>query len=160
VRYIMLDRIVDLHVARSATGVKCVTLSDDSMREHFGWAPIFPGALMIESMAQLAGALIEETAVAAGRVDEVAVFVGIDKARFRRGAHPGDQIVLEATFVANKEIAASLQVQATINSKLVASAELHFLVNRGAAAELVAERRKLRQMWRTSDGYPESVEDL
>ncbi|MEZ4361559.1 MAG: 3-hydroxyacyl-ACP dehydratase FabZ family protein [Kofleriaceae bacterium] len=153
VRYLLLDAIHELVVGRSATGVKCVTLTDEILRDHFRWDPVLPGALLIEAMSQLAGALIEETAVAAGRSGELAVMVGVEKARFLRGARPGDRLALHASYVSDKQIAAALRVEAKIEDELAADAELRFVVNAGAPAELVEERARLRQLWRTGKGY-------
>ena len=60
-RYILLDRITTLQPPELARGVKCVSLSDDCMADHFPGHPIMPGALILESLAQLAGVLLEQT---------------------------------------------------------------------------------------------------
>jgi 3-hydroxyacyl-[acyl-carrier-protein] dehydratase len=153
VRYLLLDAISELVVGSSATGVKCVTLTDEVLRDHFRWDPVLPGALVIEAMAQLAGALIEETAVAAGRASELAVLVGIEKARFLRNARPGDRMTMCATYLSDKQVAAALRVEAKIGEELAADAELRFLVNGHAPSELIAERVRLRQLWLTGNGY-------
>ncbi len=153
-RFVLLDAVEELEVGQRARGVKCVSLADDALALHFPWAPIMPGALVLEALAQLAGVLIEETATAAGRSGELAVLVGVDHARFRRGAKPGDRLVLEVALTSNKEVAAAVSARATIGEQVAAEAELLFVVNRDAPAELVAERARWRSLWRTGSGYP------
>jgi 3-hydroxyacyl-[acyl-carrier-protein] dehydratase len=154
VRFVLLDAVDELDVGLRARGVKCVSLADDALALHFPWAPIMPGALVLESLAQLGGVLIEETAVAAGRPGELAVLVGVDRARFRRGAKPGDRLVLEVALTSNKELAATVSGRALIGEQVAAEAELVFVTNRDAPAELVAERARWRALWRTGSGYP------
>ena len=152
-RFVLVDVVEELVPGQRARGIKCVSLSDDVLRDHFTWAPILPGTMLIESLAQLGGALIEETAIADGRANDLAVLVGIDRARFRRGAKPGDRIELEATVTSNKQIAATITARATIHGELAAEAELMFVVNREAAPELVAERARWRALWRRGNAY-------
>jgi 3-hydroxyacyl-[acyl-carrier-protein] dehydratase len=153
VRYLLLDEIPELIEGKTAKGVKCVTLTDELLRDHFRWAPIFPGSMIIEAMAQLAGALIEETAVAAGRPRDLAVLAGVDRARFLRGVHPGQRLELSASYQSDKELLSVLSSEARVGAHLVAEAELKFVLNREAHEELIAERRRVRALWRTGNGY-------
>lgn len=152
-RYLLLDGIHELVAGETARGVKCVTLTDEILRDHFRWAPIFPGTMIIEAMAQLAGALIEETAVAAGRPRDLAVLAGIDRARFIRGVPPGERMELSASYLANKDLMSVLRAEARIGGELAAEAELKFVINREAHDELIAERMRVRALWRTGSGY-------
>jgi 3-hydroxyacyl-[acyl-carrier-protein] dehydratase len=130
-----------------------VTLTDEILRDHFRWAPVFPGAMIIEAMAQLAGALIEETAVAAGNLRDLAVLTGIERARFLRGVHPGDRMELSVRYRSNRDLMSLLSAEARVGGELAAESELKFVLNRDAHDELIAERMRVRAMWRTGSGY-------
>ena len=68
-RYVLLDRISELHPPEQAVGVKCVSLADDVFVDHFPGHPVMPGALILESLAQLGGVLLEATMRSRGRSD-------------------------------------------------------------------------------------------
>src|SRR5437870_8402465 len=96
VRYVLIDRIERLEAGKSASGVKCVSLSDDIFVDHFPGHPIMPGALIVEAMAQLAGVLAEATMRLRGRNDLHALLTMVDRAKFRHMVRPGDRMELEA----------------------------------------------------------------
>ena len=85
--FLMIDRIIDINADNSATGVKNVTFNEPFFQGHFPNFPIMPGVLLIEGMAQTAGAIC---VAALGEVyqPQVVYFMGIDKAKFRRRSFP------------------------------------------------------------------------
>jgi 3-hydroxymyristoyl/3-hydroxydecanoyl-(acyl carrier protein) dehydratase len=152
-RYVFLDRITDLEPAVLARAVKCVSLAEDVFRDHFPGSPVLPGALLIESMAQLAGVLVEETAIANGNDGMLALLVMVDKARFRRPVKPGDKLELEARAVSVDELKASVKTTATVDGVVVAQAELGFVLGTDHPPELVAERRRWVKLWREGTAW-------
>ena len=58
-RYYLIDKVTELSVGRRARGVKCATLTDEILHDHFPDFPMLPGALIVEAAAQLAGFLLE-----------------------------------------------------------------------------------------------------
>ncbi len=94
-RYVLLDRITALEPPARARGIKCVTLADDVFADHFPGHPVMPGALTLESLAQLGGVLCEATMRLGGRNDLHALLVAVERAKFRRLVRPGDKIELE-----------------------------------------------------------------
>src|SRR5690242_14128610 len=102
-RYVLLDRITELSPPSLALAVKCVSLSDDLFADHFPGLPVMPGALVLESMAQLGGALLEASMRAIGRPDLYSVLSIVEKAKFRRMVRPGDKIELEARGLGARE---------------------------------------------------------
>jgi 3-hydroxyacyl-[acyl-carrier-protein] dehydratase len=89
--FLMLDRIVDVVLNKSAVGVKNVSVNEGFFAGHFPNHPVMPGVLIIESMAQTAAVLVVETlgSEAAGRL---VYFMSIEGAKFRRPVVPGDQL--------------------------------------------------------------------
>ena len=89
--FLMIDRMIDIVLNRSATGIKNVTANEPHFQGHFPSAPVMPGVLIIEAMAQTAAALVVLTL---GRAFEgkLVYFMTIENAKFRRPVGPGDQL--------------------------------------------------------------------
>ncbi len=92
-RYPMLlvDRVVDLRLGESAVGIKNVSINEPFFQGHFPGAPVMPGVLLIESMAQTAAVLVVAT-MGPEAEGKLVYFMSIDGARFRRPVVPGDRI--------------------------------------------------------------------
>ena len=93
---LMIDKVVDVHLGRSATGVKNVSINDNFFPGHFPGHPIMPGVLIIESMAQTAAVLVVET-LGMQSAGKVVYFMTIENAKFRRPVVPGDQLRIHVT---------------------------------------------------------------
>ena len=91
--FVLVDRVLEHDPRGALVATKNVTGSEDFFAGHFPGAPVMPGVLLMESLAQAAGIWLLKDAPDPGRV-EVHV-VGIDEAKFRRPAVPGDQLRLE-----------------------------------------------------------------
>ncbi len=89
--FLMIDRMVDVVLNHSAIGIKNVTFNEPHFQGHFPSAPVMPGVLIIEAMAQTAAALVVLTL---GDVFEgkLVYFMTIENAKFRRPVVPGDQL--------------------------------------------------------------------
>ena len=90
---LMIDRVVDLLHARSAIGIKNVSVNEGFFQGHFPNHPVMPGVLIIESMAQTAAVLVVET-LGPDAAGKLVYFMTIDSAKFRRPVVPGDQLRL------------------------------------------------------------------
>jgi len=86
---LMVDRIVDLVPDQRATGIKNVSINEPFFAGHFPGAPLMPGVLIIEAMAQTAAVLVVAT-LGAEREGSLVYFMSIDSARFRKPVVPGD----------------------------------------------------------------------
>ena len=146
-RYFLLDRVLEVVPGVSARGVKNVTLSDEVVHDHFPDLPIFPGALIIESMAQLAGFLIEVSRHAEGAPLLRALLVQIRRAKFSRPAEPGDQIELRATLGSSLETAAEVDVEAFVEGTRIARAGLTFMLKATDSERIHEQRRRLYRQW-------------
>jgi 3-hydroxymyristoyl/3-hydroxydecanoyl-(acyl carrier protein) dehydratase len=146
-RYVLLDRITALQPPERATGVKCVSLSDDVFADHFPGHPVMPGALVIESLAQLSGVLCEATMRQRGRDDLHALLVSIERAKFRRLVRPGDKLELEARALHVQESGGQVRATAEVDGQLAVEAELMFALVEVKHPQLIARRREVLDIW-------------
>jgi 3-hydroxyacyl-[acyl-carrier-protein] dehydratase len=87
--FLLVDRIIDIDGDRSAIGIKNVTANEPHFTGHFPENPIMPGVLLIEGMAQTAGAICARSQ---GGGANTVYFMTIDNARFRKPVVPGDRV--------------------------------------------------------------------
>ena len=85
--FLMIDRIIEIDSDNSAIGIKNVTFNEPIFQGHFPGNPVFPGVLIIEGMAQTAGAIAIAADQTAGR--HIVYMVTVDKCKFRKPARPG-----------------------------------------------------------------------
>src|SRR5215217_603969 len=90
--FLMVDRIINIDRDESAIGIKNVSFNEPIFQGHFPGKPVFPGVLIIEAMAQTAGAIVIAHDSAIGAAKSIVLMLTIDKAKFRKPAGPGDQI--------------------------------------------------------------------
>ena len=122
--FLLVDKVIDFKNGEYLTAIKNVTINEPFFQGHFPQQPIMPGVLIIEAMAQ-ATALYGELALSGGMDDDILYYlVGVDKARFRQTVGPGDQLVLQINFSTVKRNIWKFKTTASVNSKMVASAEL------------------------------------
>lgn len=157
VRYILLDRITELAPGERATGLKCVSLSDDIFVDHFPGHPVMPGALMLEALAQLAGVLLEQTIklrapLAAG--ERHALLTMIDRAKFRHVVRPGDRLELEAKPLAVTEDGGQAHGWVRSDGKVVAEAQLSYAFATVTNPTVIAKRREFLEVWLTGSTGP------
>lgn len=88
---LMLDKIVSIDGDDSAIGVKCITINEPWAQGHFPDRPIFPGVLIIEAIAQTAGAIALRGQDEASGTNTM-MLLGVDDAKFRNPAYPGDVV--------------------------------------------------------------------
>lgn len=150
-RYLHVDRITALEPER-ACGVKCVSLADDTLTDHFAGWPIYPGALLLEGMAQLAGAMLDEHYAQTG-VNALAMLVGVDQLRIRRQVVPGDRVTLEASLEQRLEDGARVRVSASLDEARVADGVVLYAITRDLPPAFVAERARIRALMQRGRWY-------
>jgi len=121
---LLVDRILEIEEDKRVVGLKNVTANEPFFQGHFPGAPIMPGVLIIESMAQCGAMLFSGTLSDEERSRKLFYFAGIDKAKFRRPVVPGDQLVLELTVMQKRATTARLKGVARVDGTVVAEAEL------------------------------------
>jgi 3-hydroxyacyl-[acyl-carrier-protein] dehydratase len=86
--FLLIDRLVDVVLGESATGIKAVTIGEPYFVGHFPNRPIMPGVLIVEAMAQTAGALVVKSMGGPPR-NKLVYFMSVESAKFRRPVFPG-----------------------------------------------------------------------
>ena len=138
--FLMVDAIEEMERLKRIVGVKCVTINEAHFQGHFPGAPVMPGVLIIESMAQTGGLLL--LLEIPDREKKLLYFVAIDGARFRRPVVPGDQLKVEMTVANWRGDFCKLNGRATVNGELAAEATLMCkMVDREPAAKKSGEKQ-------------------
>jgi 3-hydroxyacyl-[acyl-carrier-protein] dehydratase len=121
--FLLIDRIIDMDGEQSGTGIKNVTINEPFFQGHFPGAPIMPGVLLIEAMAQTAGALV---LASMGKENEgkLVYFMSIDKARFRKPVLPGDTVHFKVKLTHKRPPVWRFDAEAIVDGKRVAEAEI------------------------------------
>ena len=129
-RFYLLDKIKELIPGERAVGIKCWSLDNEIFQEHFPGFPTTPGVLLTESMAQLAGILIEHSYYKEyGNSFKVyPVLSIINKAKFRTFVSPGDRCVLEAKLLSVDRGRGSASITTYVEDELVCEAVLNFVI--------------------------------
>lgn len=122
--FLLVDRVVELIENDRIVAYKNISANEDVFNGHFPQAPIFPGVLIIEAMAQAAGILGFKSANKTPEDGSIYLFAGIDNVRFKRQVVPGDQLQLEAQIVSVKRGIWKFECKATVDGGLVASATI------------------------------------
>ena len=91
--FLLVDKVISVEGSETLNAVKNVTINEPFFQGHFPGAPIMPGVLQVEALAQAAGILAVETLELAGS-GKLVYFMSIDDVRFRRPVVPGDRLEL------------------------------------------------------------------
>lgn len=126
--FLMVDRVNTIDINGASEGrieaVKNVTINEEFFNGHFKHHPIMPGVLIVESMAQVAG-LLGLHMLGEKRTDKTSYyFAGADNVRFKKPVVPGDQLVLEAEYVNNRQGIWKFSCRARVDGKVVCCAEV------------------------------------
>jgi 3-hydroxyacyl-[acyl-carrier-protein] dehydratase len=124
--FLMVDRIVDIRGDDSAVGIKNVTVNEPQFLGHFPGNPVFPGVLLIEGMAQTAGAICVMS-LAAGR-PQLVYFLTIDKAKFRKPVVPGDTIEYHMKKMSQRKTMWWFRGEAKVAGQIVAEAQVGAMI--------------------------------
>lgn len=91
--FLLIDRVLEVSAER-VRALKNVTINEPYFQGHFPGAPVMPGVLQIEAMAQ-AGGILAMQSIAFDPATQVMVFMAIDAVKFRRAVTPGDQLMID-----------------------------------------------------------------
>lgn len=124
---LLIDRMIDIVPNESATGVRAISISDPIFLGHFPGHPIMPGVMIVEAMAQTAGALIMYSMNTTSD-DKLVYFMSIDKAKFRAPVVPGDMLMIPVKLQKARKPVWHFAGEAYVNGKLVAEAEYSAMI--------------------------------
>lgn len=123
--FLLVDTIEEMEVGQRAVGKKCVTFNEPFFAGHFPGEPIMPGVLIIEALAQTGAVALLSVPENKGRL---ALFGGIKNAKFKGKVVPGDVLMLETSIIKSKGPVGVGEAKAFVNGKVVASAEITFML--------------------------------
>ena len=155
-RYYLLDKVTALVPGERAAGVKCVTLSDEVLHDHFPDYPMLPGALIVEAAAQLAGFLLEMSFNGPEKPLVRAMLVQIERAKFYDPVGPGETLRLEARIESTRESSAQVAFEGRVGESTAARGTLTFVLRAIDSARIHDQRRYVYALW-TKDFSPPLV---
>ncbi|MEM8771751.1 MAG: 3-hydroxyacyl-ACP dehydratase FabZ [Pseudomonadota bacterium] len=127
---LMIDRLVDIRPGEGAVGVKNVSFSDQIFQGHFPQKAVMPGVLIIEAMAQAAAAYTSYTE-GLDVEGKIVLFMGVDKARFRKPVVPGDQLRIHVSTIQRRPPVWRFSGEAEVDGKRVADAQFSAMLAQG-----------------------------
>lgn len=124
--FLLVDKVLSYDLEKRAiVAQKNVTINEPFFMGHFPDVPIMPGVLILEALAQAAGILLG-LVLENDRHKRLALFLGIQKAKFRQAVRPGDVLTLRAEFSLISSKGGKASAQAYVGSHVVAEGELSF----------------------------------
>jgi 3-hydroxyacyl-[acyl-carrier-protein] dehydratase len=124
--FLLIDRIIDIDGDNSAIGVKNVTFNEPHFLGHFPGQPVMPGVLIVEAMAQTAGAICIRAAGVAK--PSLVYFLTIDGAKFRKPVVPGDQLRIHVKKLKKRGNLLKFACEALVDGNKVAEAEIQAMM--------------------------------
>ena len=130
--FLLVDRIIEINGDESCIGIKNVTMNEPHFQGHFPEQPVMPGVLLIEGMAQTAGAICIRAATR--EAPPLVYFMTIDKAKFRKPVLPGDRVEFHMRKLNQKRSMWWFEGKAKVDGALVCEAEIGASLAPGKAA--------------------------
>jgi len=132
--FLLVDRIIELTPRERIVGIKQVSIGEPFFQGHFPGAPVMPGVLVVEALAQV-GAILALREIE-NRDEKLVLFSGIQEARFRKPVVPGDTLTLEVTALRIGSRVQRMRGEAKVDGVIVAEAVI---------MSIVADREALAQ---------------
>ncbi|WP_234186183.1 3-hydroxyacyl-ACP dehydratase FabZ [Shinella sp. NM-101] len=123
--FLLVDKIIEIDGDDSAIGIKNVTVNEPHFMGHFPDHPIMPGVLLVEGMAQTAGAICARKACTGSNL---VYFMTIDNARFRKPVVPGDRVEFHVTKQKQRGNIWKFHCDAKVDGQLAAEADIGAMI--------------------------------
>ena len=121
--FLLVDRVIHIDLeANEIIALKNVTVNEPFFQGHFPGAPIMPGVLILEALAQTGGILVHQK----GYDKKIAVLLNVTNAKFRKPVTPGDALLLHAKGLHISGNGGKIQAKAMIGALVAVEAELSF----------------------------------
>ncbi|MBK5927573.1 3-hydroxyacyl-ACP dehydratase FabZ [Rhodobaculum claviforme] len=127
--FLLIDRVRDIVAGTSAVGIKNVTVNEPHFPGHFPAAPIMPGVLIVEAMAQTSAVMVGLTLDLVDK-EPLVYFMSIEEAKFRRMVTPGDVLELHVAVTRRRGDIWKFDSRAMVEGKLVAQASYSAMIDR------------------------------
>jgi len=120
--FLFVDKILEFEPEKRIVGIKNVTFNEPFFQGHFPGHPIMPGVLIVEAMAQVGGVLLLNTVD--NPEDKLVFFIGLDKVRFKKPVHPGDQLIFELKLLRKLKNTFTMEGKAYVDNKIAVEATM------------------------------------
>ena len=120
--FLLIDKIKDIELGQSATGIKAVSGNEPYFVGHFPGNPVMPGVLIVEAMAQTAGVMVAHSQKSDTDDEMHVYFTTIENARFRAPSRPGDLLECHVKRTGGRSTLHKFEAEAFNDGKNVASA--------------------------------------
>jgi 3-hydroxyacyl-[acyl-carrier-protein] dehydratase len=130
---LLVEKLTDIVKMESATGWKAIGINEPYFQGHFPDYAVMPGVLIVEAMAQTAGAVVVHS-LGFEREKRIVYFMSIDKARFRKPVHPGDLMRMPVKALRRRGPVWRFEGKAYVGDTLCAEAEFSAMIHDGAEA--------------------------
>ena len=122
--FLLVDRIIQARGDEFGIGIKNVSANEPQFQGHFPGRPIMPGVLLIEGMAQTAGAMCISSQLSQGRKPNLVYLMTVDKAKFRKPVVPGDRVEFHMTKISQRKTMWWFRGEAKVDGVLMCEAEI------------------------------------
>lgn len=119
--FLLVDRVVEYTAGESIRAYKNVTINEPFFQGHFPGAPIMPGVLILEALAQTGG-ILASLSLQDNLEGKLFLFTGLDNVKFRRQVIPGDRLDLECANMRMKLKLCKMEARAYVDGKLACEA--------------------------------------
>jgi 3-hydroxyacyl-[acyl-carrier-protein] dehydratase len=123
--FLLVDKILEIDLEKGTiVGQKNVTINEAFFQGHFPEAPIMPGVLILEALAQTGGVMVHLK----GQNNKIAILLNVNNAKFRQPVRPGDVLMLRCEGIHFSSKGGRVKGQAFVNEKLAAEVEIGFVL--------------------------------